>query len=203
MIGAVVFDLYGTLIRLDRDTSPYLQFARRVRPEDPRCVVLASLLTETRGLRDFAERLGISPPADVEELEADLERDVRSARVFEDVADALAALRGRGLKLGLISNLATPYKEPFFRLSLAGLFDAALFSCDLGLRKPEPGIYLRMMEALGVRPAEALMVGDSPRSDDEGPRAVGMEALLLRRGGSGRDARSIVSLGELPGLIPS
>jgi FMN phosphatase YigB (HAD superfamily) len=111
MIEAVIFDLYGTLIRLDRDTSPYLRFARLVRPDDPRSVVLRSVLTDTRGLGDFAARLGVPPPSGVEALEADLERDLQSAEAFGDAAEALAGLRGRGLKLGLISNLAAPYKE--------------------------------------------------------------------------------------------
>ncbi len=90
MIKAVIFDLYGTLIRLDRDTSPYLRFARSVRPDDPRAVVLQSLLIDSSGIGDFALRLGIPSSADVEALDADLRRDLQSARAFEDAAETLA-----------------------------------------------------------------------------------------------------------------
>ncbi len=93
------------------------------------------------------------------------------------------------MKLGLISNLAAPYKEPFYRHNLAAYFDATLFSCDVGVRKPEPEIYLRMAKALSISPASAVMVGDSRRSDYEGAKAVGMEAVLLRRIGDGRGGR--------------
>jgi len=196
-VDAVVFDLYGTLIRLERDTRPYVRFARRVRPDDPGGVVRRSLVVDAHDLRRFAERLGVDPPEGVEALEDDLRRDVRSARVFEDVEGVLADLRGRGVRLGLISNAATPYKEPFERLGLAGRFDAVLFSCDAGLRKPEPEIYRRMADALGVEPARVVMVGDGPRSDVEGPRGVGMGARLLRRGGGG----GIAGLGELAASI--
>lgn len=198
MIEAVIFDLYGTLIRLDRDTGPYLRFARLVRPDDPRSVVRQSLLTDARGLGDLAARLGVPPPPGIAGLEDDLERDLRSARSFDDAAEALARLRDRGLKLGLISNLASPYKEPFYRHGLDAHFDAALFSCGAGLRKPEPEIYLRMAGELGVSPGGAVMVGDSPRSDRDGAMAAGMAAILLRRGGEGRAGRSIATLGELP-----
>lgn len=201
MIEAVIFDLYGTLIRLDRDTRPYLRFARLVRPDDPQAVVRRSLLTDSQGLGDFAARLGVPRPSAATALEADLERDIQSARTFDDTAETLAALRSRGLKLGLISNLAAPYKKPFYRHGLAGSFDAILFSCDVGQRKPEPEVYLRIAKELGIHPEGAVMVGDSLRSDYYGAMAVGMAAVLLRRTDKGRTARSIRTLTELPGEL--
>jgi HAD superfamily hydrolase (TIGR01509 family) len=201
MTEAVIFDLYGTLIRLDRDTSPYLRLARLVRPDDPRDVVQRSLLIDTRGIGDFAGLLGAPAPSGIEDLDADLRRDLQTARVFEDVAETLTGLRGRGLRLGLISNLASPYKEPFYQHGLAAYFDVTLFSCDAGLCKPEPEAFLRTARELGVSPANAVMVGDSRRSDYDGARAVGMEAVLLRRSGEARGDRSIKSLRELTGEI--
>jgi FMN phosphatase YigB (HAD superfamily) len=201
MTEAVIFDLYGTLIRLDRDTSPYLRLARLVRPDNPRTVVERSLLIDSRGIGDFAARLGFPTPSGIENLDADLRQDLQSARVFEDAVETLAGLRGRGLKLGLISNLAAPYKEPFFRHGLADYFDVTLFSCDAGLRKPEPEIFLRMARPLGVSPASTVMVGDSRRSDYDGARAVGMNAVLLRRGGEIQGERSIKSLRDMIGAI--
>lgn len=201
MTKAVIFDLYGTLIRLDRDTSPYLRLARLVRPDNPREVVERSLLINSRGLGDFAARLGVPAPSGIEGLDADLQRDLQTARVFEDAVETLAGLRGGGLRLGLISNLAAPYKEPFFKHGLAAYFDVTLFSCDAGLRKPEPEVFLRTARGLGVSPENAVMVGDSRRSDYDGAKAVGMEAVLLRRSGEIRGERSIKSLGELTGEI--
>jgi phosphoglycolate phosphatase-like HAD superfamily hydrolase len=77
-------------------------------------------------------------------------------------------VRGRGLKLGLISNLAAPYKKPFYRHGLAACFDGILFSCEIGLRKPEPAVYLRIAKELGINPEGAVMVGDSLRCDSCG-----------------------------------
>jgi putative hydrolase of the HAD superfamily len=76
-----------------------------------------------------------------------------------------------------------------------------VFSCDAGLRKPEAEVYLRMARELGISPASAVMVGDSRRSDYDGARTVGMEAVLLRRSGESRGARVIQNLRDLPGEI--
>ena len=70
-----MFDLYGTLIQLDRDTSPDLWFARLVRPDDHRAVVLRSFLANTCGIGVFAVRLAVPPPSEVAGLEADLHRN--------------------------------------------------------------------------------------------------------------------------------
>ena len=191
---AVIFDLYGTLIRLDRNTSPDLQLTRLVCPDHPRDVVEQSLLVDTRGIADFATRLGAPVTSAIEDLETNLRQNLQTARVFEDVAQTLTRLRSCGLKLGLISNLAFPSKEPFFRLGLAADFDVTLFSCDAGLRKPEPEAFLRTASGLGLRPTSVVTVGDRCRSDSDGARAVGMEVVLLRRSGETRGVRSIKTL---------
>lgn len=201
MTEAVIFDLYNTLIYLDRDTSPYQRFARLVRPHDPSSVLRRSLVMDAQDIASFARRLGVEPPAETAGLDADLQRDLLSARLYDDVSEALAVLRGLGLKLGLISNLATPYKEPFRRLGLATHFDAVLFSCDTGRRKSESMVYLQVALELGVSLTSILMVGDNRRSDYDGPRAVGMDAVLLQRSGLATDARSIAGLRELPAAL--
>ena len=62
----------------------------------------------------------------------------------------LGFLRRRGLKLGLLTNSGSPFREPFERAGLAELFDAALFSCDLGAKKPAPESYRAALSALTI-----------------------------------------------------
>ena len=53
-------------------------------------------------------------------------------------------------------------------------------ACELGVGKPSPEAFRLACEALGVRPEEALMVGNDPRDDFEGARRAGLKAWLYR-----------------------
>lgn len=80
---------------------------------------------------------------------------------------------------------------------------AEVFSCSVGLRKPDPRIYLLACEELGVEPAEALFVGDGDNDELAGAERVGMTAVLLERPGMDREwtGRRIQTLAELLALV--
>ena len=88
-----------------------------------------------------------------------------------------------------------------------GYFTATVYSMDIGHCKPRPEIFHAALEALGVRPEEALHVGDIERTDVAGALGVGMRAVRLdavRDGGATRAehvARSLDALASylLPG----
>jgi len=98
--------------------------------------------------------------------------------MFEGIDHLLEELSNH-YKIGLISNLATPYKKPFYSLGLLDHFDEAIFSCDVGLQKPNVGIFRLMEEKLGYSGDEVLMVGDSFKSDYQGSISVGWKALRV------------------------
>ena len=81
-------------------------------------------------------------------------------RIPTENVETLHALRAAGLRLGLISNADVMEVAPWPSCPLAGLFEVALFSCEVGLVKPEPEIYERCTQALGVSPTQCLFVGD-------------------------------------------
>ena len=58
--------------------------------------------------------------------------------------------------------------------------DVEVFSSEVGLRKPEPEIYLAACERLGVEPARCLYVGDGAYAELSGASSVGMRAILIR-----------------------
>lgn len=99
--------------------------------------------------------------------------------LYDDVLPALAALRRRGLRLGLLSNTARDLE--LFVAHHALEVDAVLTSRVHGKTKPHEAIFRRMLELLGVDAAEAAMVGDSPEDDIDGALTVGMQALLIDR----------------------
>jgi putative hydrolase of the HAD superfamily len=98
----------------------------------------------------------------------------------------LESLRERGLKLGLVSNAFDPpdlLHRDLAQFGLAERLDVALFSSEVGRRKPDPEIFQRALDALGVAPPEALFVGDTLASDIAGAAALGLhtcQALWFR-----------------------
>jgi putative hydrolase of the HAD superfamily len=98
----------------------------------------------------------------------------------------LEALRNRGLKLALVSNAFDPgwlLHRDLEQMGLAQRVDFAVFSSEVGKRKPHPVIFRRALEALGVAPANALFVGDRLYEDIRGGNDVGMttvQALWFR-----------------------
>jgi len=100
--------------------------------------------------------------------------------LYDDVSNALAALRAAGLRIGLVSNSARDVRE-FARHH--GLdVDAGISSFHHGRTKPHASIFRAVLDLLDVEPDEAVMVGDMIADDVEGARAVGMRAILLDRG---------------------
>ena len=178
MIDAVIFDLFGTLIHLPRDTNPYLQLLRAIGNSKR---IRESLVVDAPTLADFCDHLGVVHPSKLAEIQRDLESDIDSAAVFLDSLPTLRSIRDRGLRIALISNLASPYKLAVDRLDLESHFDAILYSCDLGIAKPNPDIYRAALSQLGTTAGSTLMVGDSQRSDVDGPMSCGIRGFLLDR----------------------
>jgi putative hydrolase of the HAD superfamily len=125
---------------------------------------------------------------------------------FEDAAPMLDALRG-DYRLVLVTNGACCLQREKFEASgLADRFDAVVVSGELRSAKPDPAVYACALEAVGARPGDAVMVGDSLRNDVDGPIAAGLRGIWLNRTGqarpSDRDALvEIADLHALPGAL--
>jgi putative hydrolase of the HAD superfamily len=92
----------------------------------------------------------------------------------------LEALRGRGLKLAIVSNTASPQwlMEPVLeRQGLIERVDAIVLSSGVGKRKPHPAIFERALDELGAAPAESVFVGDRVEADVLGASRVGMRTV--------------------------
>jgi putative hydrolase of the HAD superfamily len=116
----------------------------------------------------------------------------RRARRYDDAIPVLQQLRSDGCKVAIVSNTAwgTPgdlWREEVVRHGLDGLVDVTVFCSDVGWRKPAPQIFTYTLEKLGVGPEECIFIGDDPRWDFLGPRASGIAAVLLDRGGTMHD----------------
>jgi putative hydrolase of the HAD superfamily len=119
---------------------------------------------------------------------------------FPEVPGALAALRARGLALAVVSNWDVSLHEVLERCGLTG-FAAVVTSAEEGTAKPEPDLFLRALDRLGVAPGAALHAGDSVEEDLAGARAAGVRAVLVDRDGTApAGVPAVPSLRELVAL---
>jgi len=93
--------------------------------------------------------------------------------------EMLTALRLRGKKLGLVSNADVTEAAAWNESPLSSLFDSAIFSCDVGMMKPEPGIYELSFKQLGCKPNEAVFIGDGSSHELEGAKRIGLTTVLM------------------------
>lgn len=203
-IRAVVFDVYGTLVRIGERRAPFRALLTRMEAAGrPREAGDAStIMSRELDLAGAAKLLGANLSApELSELERDLETELASVRLFPDSLAVLQALAARGLKLGLCSNLAAPYAAPV--LGLLPPLDAYAWSFEVGATKPEPAIYAHVCRQLGCEPAQVLMVGDTPEADLHGPRRYGMRSLLLRREGPKAGDATGDTIADLGGVLAS
>ena len=197
MITTVIFDLFCTLLELKHDSKPYHQIVKQAPLAKRFKLLRESMLHPCDSLTDYSKLIGLPVPKDIATLEAELKMDIESAALFDDSMSALIKLKQSGIKIGLISNLATPYKKTVKTLGIERYFDAIIFSCDIGLVKPDPAIYKLALEQLDSSPAETIMIGDSYKSDVRGPENVGIGGIHLVRNSTHNRSSEINALSKV------
>lgn len=232
-VEAVLFDYGRTLVSFDYPTDELLAVLERFRPRIERALgapapaadallrdVLMPLeehidspdaneVTYTEIYRSTWRRAGLDLPGELlhEILDAEQQCWDRAVRVDRDAVPVLSWLKEQGIKRAVCSNAPFPPEMMHRQVEsngIAQLMDVVLFSSQFGRRKPAPEIYRAALEAVGVAAERALFVGDRVREDYEGPRAIGMRAILCTAHASEippPGIPTIASLAELPTLL--
>jgi putative hydrolase of the HAD superfamily len=186
---AVAFDLDGTLY-------PNWNFYRLLLPFLMRELPLLRAMGRARTIlrregpagdfyenqaRLMAESLGADPQVIREKTERLIYRGwepfFRQVACFPHLQETLAVFRGKGLKLGVLSDF--PAAQKLENLGLGGFWDAVICSEETGALKPHPRPFLALAEALGFPPEEILYAGNSAAYDVAGAKALGMGAALI------------------------
>ncbi len=102
------------------------------------------------------------------------------------IQETLEILRAAGYRIGLVSNTGRTWGR-FLRpiqdaMGIGRHFDARVFSDEVGVRKPEPRIFDVALAAMGLRPEEAVHVGDDVVADVAGSKGIGMRAVWFNNG---------------------
>lgn len=116
----------------------------------------------------------------------------------------LESLRAAGLRLAVISNADGRVADYLARAGLADLFEFILDSAVEGVEKPDPEIFQRALDRLGLGPDAVVYVGDTWAVDVIGARRAGIEPVYLDPGTRGKPAPGepvtrIGSILDLPG----
>ena len=121
----------------------------------------------------------------------------------------LESLRDAGLRLCIVSNAAFPprsMRDQLRHLGVFDLFDATVYSSEVGVRKPNSAIYAQALRQTEVAADRALFIGDRLREDIRGPRQCGIAAVLTHEfrqedPGLELDVAVLPDLSLLPGLV--
>jgi HAD superfamily hydrolase (TIGR01549 family) len=199
-LKAVLFDVDFTLARPGPELGPegYLRVGRRhgveldvARHEAARAAAVEKLQKHPDFRHDeelwieFTERIVLGmggTPATARAIASEVERAWERSDnfdIYEDVEPELEELRAHGLKNGFVSNGARDLREFVRHHGLDA--DVTVASRYHGKVKPDPTIFRKALDRLGVDAAEAAMVGDHLEDDIEGARALGMRAVLVDR----------------------
>ena len=194
-IRAVIFDLFGTLVQqfpLDRFKASLRQMSAAVGLDYQTFFDAwtgqTSVRRHTGSFPSFREEIAwICEQNDVTPSEEGLTTAVRLRYEFTrsvliprpDAVGTLKALRSMGLLTGLISDCSREVPELWPETPFDGLLDATVFSCSVGMKKPDPAIYALACERLGVAPDECFYIGDGFSNELSGARTCGMRPFLL------------------------
>jgi len=98
------------------------------------------------------------------------------------MADVLARLHGRGLRLGIAANQPVHTLSVLDDIGIGRYFHHREVSGTHGFLKPDARLFLRACDDLGVKPQQCIMVGDRIDNDIAPARRLGMRAVLFRTG---------------------
>ena len=226
-ISAVVFDMFGTLtVSLPKaawDEQKRACAAPLRLPEDAWIAALDASWDErltgafgslSETFRVVATRAGRVPTEEqLAEAVAARYAAYRANQALRPEAPAtLGALRAEGHKIALVSDCTHELADQWDDLELAEHFDATVFSCHEGTRKPDPRLFLAAAERLGVPPGACVYVGDGGGDELAGSARVGMTPVLLagedwaanhapgRPEGEWTGLRA-ATLSEIPGIV--
>jgi putative hydrolase of the HAD superfamily len=195
-LKAVVIDLYGTLI--DSIMKPSYRAVHKAMAETlsipyDRYGHMMGLTHYSRSVGHFdsweaniehiCHELGVQPGVNAIRLVARMRNDYARKLMMKPKAGALEALqhvKEQGFKTGLISDCTPDEPEIWRDTPLAPWFNAAVFSSDVGLKKPDPQIYELAVRRLGVQASQCIYIGDGQSDELQGAAQIGMHAVLIQ-----------------------
>lgn len=193
-VEAVVFDLFGTLVPefskadffesvggmaqvLGADRDRFEEAWRQTAEARQ----TGGFATVEANVRHICGSLGVDVSADAIALALDLRLELYRTWFHprRGALETLMELKDRGYPIALVSMCAPDAPAMWRTSALAPFVDVEVFSSEVGLRKPDPAIFLHATDGLGVDPKACLYCGDGAYGELSGAEAVGMTSYLI------------------------
>jgi len=101
-------------------------------------------------------------------------------KLFPGAVDLLRSLRGRDVKLGLVTNgFSVTHREKIALLQIGDYFDAIFIADEVGMIKPDPLLFAHACQKLERAPAVSAMVGDRYERDIRGAQKAGLFTVWM------------------------
>lgn len=192
---AVIFDLFGTLVnnfstQRYEETLVKMASALSLPSHDFKQAWFATSRGRNTSnnpscegdVKYICQELGIIPENKQVQLAVqhrlDYIREVMTPQ--PNSVEVVSQLKEEGLKIGLLSNCTHEIPTVWPETPFAALIDVAIFSCLVGMMKPDPRIFLLTAKRLEVKPEECLFIGDGGSNELSGALSVGMQSVLTR-----------------------
>lgn len=158
------------------------------RKADQRVQITGSDADFTARVTALVSAIGVKMPANADLNHLYQQQGELFLRYLPQFIDAetlplLRTFKKNGYKLALVSNTGYVHgdiiRQALANMDLATCFDWMIFSNELGLAKPNPGIFQALISASGIPAARITHIGDNPIADVQGARNVGMHAIQV------------------------
>jgi putative hydrolase of the HAD superfamily len=192
---AVIFDLFGTLIPSysEKEQRRIVMSMAAILSAPPEIFweswlntfkesVLGILPNYEAKIGYICNKSGLNPEQENIRKASQLFLDFEAHSMIPrpEAIRVLSTLKQKGYKIGLISDCTPNTVFLWEHTSLNPFFETAIFSCAVGLKKPDPRIYQMATEQLKVKPEDCLYIGDGSSQELTGALKIGMHPVWLR-----------------------
>lgn len=207
-VKAVLFDLGGTLVKIDNSEVPHVMKRilkdwgiKRSLEEVSRAWVkseeglnfrdMTRLLDEFWVQRNLRILQGLRVNSETEKLARFMAThwwDYFRVTLYPDAESVLPALKERGLKIGLVTNgLQSDTNGVLPQVGLEDFFDVVVVVDTLRKMKPDAEVFNYALQELKTAPSETIFVGDEIETDYKGAQRCGLPVFLIDRDGKFQD----------------
>ncbi len=193
MIKAVIFDLFETLItewghekytkrKISEDLHLDYELFNQYWEENAYGRYQGQICFE-ESIRYVCQKCGVMLSPDQLAYATNRRKSTKAAcfdYMDSDVIKLLKELKARGLRLAMLSNCSSEEVTTIRQSCLYSFFDVLVLSYEVGLSKPDPLIYRKVLEDLHLMADECLFVGDGGSNELEGARTAGITAVQAK-----------------------